>query len=208
MSKQESLTFHYENVKKLFLGTDETFILIDANALMLEIIHNKHMHWNQNRGVYLHFIYGVERFLEMLMGLKKFIKIIFFKQIEDEAWRIDADMFLAYELMLFHLRNVPVFENRLVFCDSLDDYESLIGGERIAAFVGFSYTHLNMTNKSLQDKLEPLLARILTLNVEMGFSTFLTKNLWHDSDAASAFLVESRFYKYKRPTMTRSNEKR
>jgi hypothetical protein len=44
---------------------------------MLEIVHNKHMRWHHNRGVYLHFIYGVERFLEMLMGLKKSIKIIF-----------------------------------------------------------------------------------------------------------------------------------
>jgi len=208
MLKLENLTFHYENVKKLFLGTDENFILIDANALMLEIIHNKHMHWHHNHGVYLHFIYGVERFLEMLMSLKKFIKIIFFKQVVYEAWRLDADMFLAYELMLFHLRNVAVLENRLLFCNSLDDYESMIGGERIAAFVGFSYTHLNLTNKALQGKLKPFLARILTLNVEMGVSTFLTKNLWHDSDAASAFLVESNFYKYKSLRMTRSNEKR
>jgi hypothetical protein len=208
MSKLKKLTFHYENVKKLFLGTDENFILIDACALMLEIVHNKHMRWHHNRGVYLHFIYGVERFLEMLMGLKKSIKIIFFKQVEYEVWRIDADMFLAYELMLFHLRNVPAFENRLLFCDSLNDYESTIGGERIAAFVGFSYIHLNLTNKSLQKALKPFLARILVLNAVMGVSTLLTKNLWHDSDAASAFLVESHFYKYKRPEMARSSEKR
>ena len=78
----EHLTFHYENVKKIFLGNDENFILIDGAALMLEIIHNKHMNWTlDHRGVYLHFVYALERFLDMIMTLKKTVKIIFVSYI-------------------------------------------------------------------------------------------------------------------------------
>ena len=125
------------------------------------------------------------------MTLKKAVKIIFFKQIEDTL-KCDADLFLTYELMLFHLRNVPLFDEKLLFCESLDTYEASMKSERIAAFVGFSYIHLNLANKSLLKELKPLLARLLILNVQMGVTTILTKSFWHDTDAASAFLVESR----------------
>ncbi len=132
-------------MKKLFLGNDENFILIDGAALMLEIIHNKHMNLTlDHQGVYLHF-------LDMIMTLKKAVKIIFFKQIVDTL-KFDAHLFLTYELMLFHLRNVPLFDEKLLFCESLNAYEANMKSERIAAFVGFSYIHLNLANKSLQEE--------------------------------------------------------
>jgi hypothetical protein len=122
-------------VKKIFLGNDENFILIDGAALMLEIIHNKHMNWTQDhQGVYLHFVYALERFLDMIMTLKKAVKVIFFKQIEDSL-KCDPHLFLTYELMLFHLRNVPLFDEKLLFCESLDTYEASMKIERIAVFI-------------------------------------------------------------------------
>ena len=189
MEIQANFNYNYENVKKIFMSTDDFFVIVDGCALILEVIQNKHTNWTSNRGVYLHLIYGIERYLSMLLGLKKFIKIIFFTEVERLLRKSDADLFLAFELAIFHLKNMPQFKNNLIYC-SLNDYEEEIQSERIAGFIGFSFRDLKLSNKTLESNLKVHLYTILALNLKIGVATFLTKNLWHDTNGAWGYIVE------------------
>lgn len=193
----ENELFHvnYENVKRIFFSTDDFFILVDGLSLMLETCLNKHLKWEENGGIYLHFIYCVERILKMLLKLKNFVKVVFFENVDTiikhHELKSERESFsLAYQLLIFHLKCLKTFKNRLVFYKDFKEYSEDLKNDRIICFMGFSYIDIShISNKELATKLMSHMIRLIQVNLDLGVSVILTKNFWYDSNCANAFIV-------------------
>lgn len=192
LPSEEAFYVSYVNVKKIFYSPEDFFVLLDGFALMFEICQNKHLKWSKNGGVYLHFIYLVERYLNMFLKIKKFIKIVFFSQFSKLLNEHDPDLHLTYQLMIFHLKNLPIIKDNLMFYDDLNSYSADIKEERCVGFIGFSYNDLILGNAKLRTELKLHLLRIIGCNLNIGLVVMLTNNFWYDTDCASALTLSKR----------------
>ncbi|CAH3109024.1 unnamed protein product [Pocillopora meandrina] len=81
---------------------DAEIFLIDGDSLLLEIIGEKSLDWN-NGGQFLHLTYLTERFLQKFTEKGGVFHIVFFKEMEI-IWRSNPSLLLAREALILHLQ--------------------------------------------------------------------------------------------------------
>lgn len=187
---EELFNTKYENVKKIFYSPEDFCIHLDGLSLMLEVCQNQHSKWTQNGGVYLHFIYLIERYINMLLKQKSNIKILFFGYVGKLLQEYDPDLYLTYELLIFHLKNLPNINKNLLFFNwTSSDYEYDLRESQCVGLIAFGSFDIELGSFELQSKLRYHFNRLSLTNLNLGICVMLTRDFWHDLDCASAYTL-------------------
>ena len=192
----ELVTSTEESVKKMFTSTDDACFLVDGLAVICELTQNMHMPWNKasdgsNTGpCYLHLVYALERYLAMLMRLNASVKVVFFERVSVLLRQHDTNLYLAHELAIFHLSNIPALRDKVLLaaCGAQEFIDS-IKQERICCMLTFHFNELAMRSSALQTKLVVHLVELIRAARLIGLDVLVTKGFWYDKDLARGYIV-------------------
>ncbi|CAH3109016.1 unnamed protein product [Pocillopora meandrina] len=100
-------SFYGQRVNTKFVNiltdfADAEIFLIDGDSLLLEIVGEKSLDWN-NGGQFLHLTYLTERFLQKFTEKGGVFHIVFLKEMEI-MWRSNPFLLLAREALILHLQ--------------------------------------------------------------------------------------------------------
>lgn len=201
-NKTPEYRYDFINVKKIFQSSDDYYVMLDGFSLLCELFHNRHVNWmnyqnsdgsNIDGGCvsFLHFIYGIERYLNMLYKLKKNIKVVFFEPLEQILKENESEWYLAYELMIFHLMNMKnivelKFYNGKCYLEEFSN-DVKLGGT--VCLILFNHLDMKLNNPNVKAKLKFFSEILVKECLFLGLRIILTKDFWHDSDCASAWSV-------------------
>jgi hypothetical protein len=200
--KSSEVRYDFISVKKIFQSSDDFYVMIDGFSLLLELFHNQHINWMSYRKSdgsetdggcvsFLHFIYGIERYLSMLYKMKKNIKVIFFDPVEQILKENETELYLAYELMIFHLANIKnlvevKFYTEKSYMESFSNDVKL--GGTICLLI-FNYFDMKLKNPNVKAKLNFISEILVKECLFLGLRVILTKDFWYDSDCAKAWSI-------------------